>query len=221
MELVILLDDAARNRRESVISGAHSESFVIDTVPQAAIIGVHFKPGGAFPFLGIPAGELHNTHAPLEALWGRKAGVLRERLLEAPTPLAKFRALEQSLLAQTKRPLVRHAEVAFALAEFESDRAHTVGEVTDRMGLSPRRFIQLFTDEVGLTPKLYCRIRRFQKVLRRIHRRQRVNWVDVALSFGYYDQPHFVRDFRAFSGISPTTYLQLRTEHLNHVPLAD
>jgi AraC-like DNA-binding protein len=72
-----------------------------------------------------------------------------------------------------------------------------------------------------MTPKLYCRIQRFQHVLRLIHRRQVIDWANVALSCGYYGQSHFVRDFRAFAGLSPTAYLQARTDHLNHVPLVD
>jgi AraC-like DNA-binding protein len=233
MELVINLRDETlrgydpRTRdgfqtfRGPVLCGAYSESFLIDTAQQASIIGVHFKPGGAFPFLNLPAGELHNTHVALDALWGSKAGKLRERLLEATTPAAKFSVLEQSLLAEAAKPLVRHAAVDFALSEFDSGHAHTVRQVTERIGLSPRRFIQVFTREVGLTPKLYCRVRRFQEVLRLVHRRQHVDWVNVALSCGYYDQSHFIRDFRSFAGLSPTAYLDARGDHLNHVALAD
>jgi hypothetical protein len=65
------------------LCGAHSEYFVIDAAAQYSVMGVHFKPGCAFPFLGLTAGELQNTHVSLETLWGRSAVVLRERLLEA------------------------------------------------------------------------------------------------------------------------------------------
>ena len=95
----------------------------------------------------------------------------------------------------------------------------TVAEVTGLIGLSPRRFIQVFSAEVGLTPKLFCRIRRFQRVVRHIAKEERVEWADVAADCGYFDQAHFIHDFRAFSGINPTTYLAQRTEHLNHVPI--
>ena len=81
--------------------------------------------------------------------------------------------------------------------------------------------LQLFTEEVGLTPKLFCRVRRFQEVLRLVAGPARVEWANVALACGYYDQAHFIHDFRAFCGLSPTAYLARRTEHLNHVPLPD
>ena len=93
--------------------------------------------------------------------------------------------------------------------------------MTERIGLSPRRFIQVFREEVGLTPKLFCRIRRFQEVLGLIGRGQHVEWAEVALACGYFDQAHFIHDFRAFSGLNPKAYLAHRGEHLNHVPLCD
>jgi methylphosphotriester-DNA--protein-cysteine methyltransferase len=94
--------------------------------------------------------------------------------------------------------------------------------VTDQIGLSQRRFIQVFRDEVGLTPKLFCRIQRFQEVLRRIGKGQQFEWVDVALDCGYYDQAHFINDFQAFSGLNPTAYLaHPRDRNPNHVPIRD
>jgi AraC-like DNA-binding protein len=214
--------DRLRVFRGPLVCGPHSEFFVIDTTDQASILGVHFKPGGAFPFLGLPAGDLHNQHAPLDALWGARAAELRDRLLEARTPPGKFRVLEQCLLARAAGALARHPAVAFALRSFQGGtHAGTVADVTEQVGLSPRSFIQRFTDEVGLTPKLYCRVQRFQQVLHLIDRRQTPDWPMVALACGYYDQAHFIHDFRAFSGLNPTAYVRDRGEHLNHIPLPD
>src|SRR5262245_41169290 len=116
-ELIIDLR-ATSGRVVPLLCGPHSESFVIDTAPQAAVMGVHFKPGGAFPFFRAPAGELHNTRLSLDALWAWRATELRERLLEAPTPQARFRTLERFLLAGAVRPLAQHPAVAFALGAF-------------------------------------------------------------------------------------------------------
>ena len=101
----------------------------------------------------------------------------------------------------------------------------TISEVTEQIGLSPRRFIQLFSEEVGLTPKLFCRVRRFQQVLRSLQHGtlngRQIDWADIASSCGYFDQAHFIRDFRAFSGLNPTAWLPLRGEHINHVRIPD
>lgn len=233
MDLVInLRDDTERvydrqnhDRFQSfcgpLICGPHSEFFVIDTASQASVMGVHFKPGGAFPFFKAPAAELHNIHLSLDTLWGAEAGYLREQMLEAKTVEAKFRRLEQSLLAHTTRPLARHPAVCFALKELQSLPTRPISDVTGQIGLSQRRFIQVFNEEVGLTPKLYCRVRRFQQVLHLIKQEQQVEWADVASTCGYFDQAHFIHDFRAFSGLNPTTYLAQRSAHLYHVPLSN
>ena len=216
--------DAERSRSfgHSVVSGAHSDFLVIDTACQAATMGVHFEPGGAYPFLPVPAGELRDTHVTLEEIWGPAATVLRDRLLEARTLEKKFLVLEQTLLEQAARPLVLHPAVAFALKEFQKvPHARTIADVTNRIGPSQRHFIQVFREEVGLTPKLFCRIRRFQEVLSLVEQEDQVEWTDVALSCGYFDQAHFIHDFRAFSGINPTAYHARRGEHLNHLPLPD
>jgi AraC-like DNA-binding protein len=205
----------------SVVCGPHSRFFAIDTASELNVVGVHFKPGGAFPFFKLPSGELHNLHVGLDALWGRAAaGEMRERLLAAATPEARARVLERALLAAAGGVLERHPAVAFALNAFhEAAETRRIGEVTEQIGLSPRRFIEVFRKEVGLSPKLFCRVRRFQKVLRMIAVGRAVDWAEIAVTCGYFDQAHFIHDFQDFSGINPSSYLADHIEHLNHVPI--
>jgi len=234
MELVInLTEDEVRiydrndhrqfqKLRGASLMGPHSGFFVIDTAQQRNVIGVHFKPGGAFPFLPLPADELHGLHISLEDVWGGWAEELRERLLASRALDDRFRILEAALRARVQRPLARHPAVDFALGRFRHGPGERrIGELTEEMGLSSRRFIELFRQQVGLTPKLYCRVRRFQEVVQRVTPGKAVDWVDVALSCGYFDQAHFIHDFREFAGISPGTYAELRTEHTNHVPIVE
>jgi AraC-like DNA-binding protein len=207
----------------SIVSGAHSGHFVIDTFEQRSVVGVSFKPGGAPPFLGLPAAELQDAHMPLDALWDATfVAVLRERLLEAGSMEARLAIAEEALLQQANGNLARHPAVTYALNQFQGvPQTRTVANVTEQVGLSPRRFIRLFDQEVGLTPKLYCRVRRFQKALRVIQAGRVTGWTDIALRCGYYDQAHLIRDFQEFSGLTPTAYAAQRGEHLNHVPLPD
>jgi len=201
--------------------GPQTEYNVIDT-QRTAMAGVHFKPGGAYPFLAPPADELHGTQLPLDVLWGGFAGELRERLLEAATADERLCITERALLARARRTLARHPAVKFALEQFRrGPHTKTIADVTDRTGLSPRRFIEVFRREVGLTPKLFCRVRRFQQALHLVGAGKPVEWTDVALDAGYFDQAHFIHDFRAFSGINPSTYAEARTPFPNHVPLPD
>jgi AraC-like DNA-binding protein len=206
----------------SLVIGAYSRYFVLDTSAVSNVIGIHFKPGGAFAFLAPPAGELRDQHVGLEALWGvRETALLREQLLEAPSAEAKFAVLERALLRRL-RQATPHGAVDLALRRLErAPQLRTLAQVSGSIGLSPRRFIELFTAQVGLTPKLYCRIQRFQRALEAAARPAPVNWTAVALDCGYYDQAHFIRDFRAFSGLSPTAFLGTRRDYPNHVAMPD
>jgi len=217
-------DDLERCMRHpgSVVVGMHNRYFVLDTAEQNDVIGIHFRPGGAYPFLAPPSDAFSNCHVDLEAVWGLEARELRQRLLAAATPEARFALLEDTLLARLRRAPEPHAAVLHALRCIDSaPHLHTIGRLTERLGLRPKRFIQLFTQQVGLTPKVYCRVQRFQRVIQNVQRQQRVDWAGVAAGCGYYDQAHFIRDFRAFSGLSPGGYLGQRGEYLNHVPIRD
>jgi AraC-like DNA-binding protein len=206
----------------AVVSGARSNCFVIDTSQEERVIGIEFRPGGASPFFRMPVSEAENTAVSLEDLWSRCAGEIRERLLAAPSVGCMMKTLERCLFEQLARPLELHPAVSHALEHFRrSGYSSRVTAITERIGMSSRRFIQLFHAQVGLTPKTFCRVRRFQHVLRSIHdSREAVNWAQIALDCGYYDQAHFIHDFQAFSGMTPTSYVAVATPHLNHVPLS-
>jgi AraC-like DNA-binding protein len=192
---------SCRRMPGAIVSGAYRRFFVIDTLAHASVIGVHFRPGGAARFLGVPAGALADDHVELGALWGRRAGELRERLCAA-APAERFRLLEQALMARLDGEPRRHPAVWGALDSLERAGA-TVRELAGRAGLSHRRFIQLFDEEVGMTPKRFGRVRRFQRALALAQRADSVDWARLAYTSGYCDQSHLIRDFSAFSGLSP------------------
>jgi AraC-like DNA-binding protein len=192
----------------AIVSGAHGRGFTPDTAEENFVIGVHFKPGGAFPFLGLPAGDLADTHVDLETLWGPSAGRLRERLCEARTSAERFRLLQEALLNRLYHGVEQHYAVSAALEMFGKNQAGpTVREAAKYLGLSQRRFIQVFKAEVGQTPKLFSRIQRFQQSRNFIQQNPSPNWASLALDLGYFDQSHFIREFLEFSGLSPTDYI--------------
>lgn len=214
MELVFTLNPS---RPEAVLAGPYSRFRVLDTSKPEVVIGAHFRPGGAFAFLPMPAGALHNVDVSVQDVWGADtAREVHARLAEAPTPARRFAAFEQALLRQA-RTLERRPAVAWAVRELM--RGRKVAPVTNAIGMSSRGFIEAFRRETGYAPKVFARIHRFQRLLRRIHQCGDVDWADVALACGYYDQSHLIRDFREFSGLSPSAYLAARTEHFNHVPM--
>ncbi len=211
----------------AVVSGTYDRFFVIDTAEEASLLGVHFKPGGAFPFFGLPVSELVDTHVDLRTLWGRSGRELRERLVAANRPMDKFRVLEDALASRLSDAWTHRDLVRFAVDALSRSGARRVDEVTRRVGLSQRRFIEVFKTRVGLTPKLFHRVRRFQRVVAHVQRAAATDWCDLALDLGFFDQSHLIRDFGEFSGFSPAEFarhlqeLEQRRTHLkrHHLPL--
>ncbi len=202
------------------LTGARTECFAIDTASEDRVVGIQFQPGGTYPFFREPAWEVANRSMSLEELWRGRASEIREQLLASLSADAMFAVLERALMAQLVRGLELHPAIEFARGHIcRAPQVATVSGVMESIGLSQRRFIELFREQVGLTPKAFCRVRRFQRVLEAVHRRKSVDWARVALDGGYYDQAHFIHDFQGFSGLTPAAYLALATEHLNHVPI--
>jgi AraC-like DNA-binding protein len=203
------------------LSGPSTAHFAIDAV-QTKIMGAQFKAGGTHPFFGPSARVLCNEHVALEDIWGADARRLHHRLIEAPSVDAKFRVLFNAMRARLCRPLLRHPAVALALARFSCTAdVNRVGVVAAESGLSRRRFIEVFVEEVGFTPKLYLRLQRFKRVLNRVHGANAVDWAEIAYLHGYADQPHFNREFREFSGLTPSQYLARPGQGPGHAALAE
>jgi transcriptional regulator GlxA family with amidase domain len=192
-------------------------------------MGVHFKPEGAFPFLGLAANELADFHINLRDIWGEAASEVHERLSSEPSSARRFRILEEALISHQFRALEHHPAVALALNRVRDAHSRSfVRTLVREAGISQRRFIDVFNFQVGIKPKLFTRIERFQRVLHVVHRSRVLEWGQLALEHGYYDQSHLIRDFLAFSGFSPADYLRrlhdLRAEgsqiKFNHLPFA-
>src|SRR5262245_8324671 len=128
--------------RGAIVCGPQSGYFVLDTSQEESVAGVHFKPGGAAPFLGVPASEFTDRHVGLEDVWGARARELRERLLEAGSSEALFELLEEALLARLKRPLLPHPAVAYGLRQLTAMPAMArIGQVREETGYGAKRFI--------------------------------------------------------------------------------
>jgi AraC-like DNA-binding protein len=201
----------------AALCGAFTHHFAIDTAEQRHICGVNFKPGGAAPFVRPPVGALEGTHVAAGDLWGRDGATLRERLCEAPIAAAALARLDAFLVARAVRPLAPDPAVAFAVGAL--DRGAPVAAVGDRLGLAPARLIRRFAAAVGLPPKRFARLRRFNRVLVAAPAGRGVDWARVAVDCGYYDQAHLIHEFRAFSGLAPTAYRPRAPGELRHVRL--
>jgi AraC-like DNA-binding protein len=206
----------------AIFLGLYSIHQHIDTIDLAELIGVSFHAGGTLPFVAHRTDLFTNRETSLEDLWPASSHSLRDHLRNLPTPAQKFAALESFLLDQlrTARRPTPHPIVSFSLdALHTSPGVVTIDELSRTTGFSPRRLSQLFREHIGVPPKLYCRILRFQQAVQQLHTASEVAWSEVALACGYYDQSHFANDFRAFSGLTPTAYSSATRPWSNHINL--
>ncbi|HEY2469079.1 MAG TPA: AraC family transcriptional regulator [Terracidiphilus sp.] len=205
----------------SLIVGARSVYEIVDSSDMADLIGIVFAPGGFTPFASDAAHLFSNQTVALDSIWGDGAHSLRDRLRELPSPEARLNLLEQFLRARFAPHLdrrLRSPQVQFALRWFaHNPSVASVQEAARQIGWSERRFSQVFREEVGLAPKVWCRIQRFQSAVRQLHAGVDIRWAELALDCGYYDQSHFANEFRAFSGVDATTYSARRTQWANHI----
>lgn len=236
VDLIINLNDEAlrihnpkdvrqiEHYRGPVFSGVQGSFSVIDASQQTLIMGVAFRAGGAYAIPRFGVSDISNSHLSASDVWGHQAQFLWEELAGLPDSKSRVAALERALIKVIARGRQRelHPAVQTALEELQHHPATvSVRDLAVDTGLSQRRFIELFTRQVGITPKLFSRIQRFQRTLQKVHFLRRVDWCELAFDAGYYDQSHLIRDFQQFSGLSPTQYRALRTEHHNHVLLTD
>ncbi|WP_350274916.1 helix-turn-helix domain-containing protein [Kribbella sp. HUAS MG21] len=185
-------------------------------------VGVHVKPWGLAPFLGMPAAELCDRPVTIEQVWGRAAvAELRERLAAADGPHEMLTLLEEELMRRLCETagvgLVRHTSSVIAAA----DGAVSIGELSVAAGVSSTHLAQRFKELVGVTPKRLARTYRLTATLFSIDPAGPVDWGELAGAAGYFDQAHFGHEVREFTGLTPTRYLEVRRrfqrEHPGHV----
>jgi AraC-like DNA-binding protein len=163
------------------------------------LIGVRFHPGMWTASLGLPGDRVTDEILPLESLWGARARELLDRLAEA-------RSLEQwTQQFEAAVPSIEHPDRVQRALAWMADRRGVVSidEVADHAGFSARQFRRVCLEQTGLTPKFLARVLRFRHALSRIphHPGQ---FAEFALDCGYYDQAHFINEFRSLSGWTPS-----------------
>lgn len=182
-------------------------------------VGVHFKPWGPAPFLPMPAAELCDRPVTIEQVWGRPAVTeLRDRLATADGPQEMLTLLEEELMRRLGETaglgLVRHASSVIAA----TSGAVAIGDLSAAAGASSTHLTQRFKELIGVTPKRLARNYRFAATVFAIDPAGPVDWSDLAARAGYFDQAHFGHEFRAFTGLTPTRYAEVRRRFLREHP---
>ncbi|WP_232828312.1 helix-turn-helix domain-containing protein [Kribbella monticola] len=187
--------------------------------PRTRSVGVHVKPWGLAPFLPMPAAELCDRPVTIEQVWGRRAvAELRDRLATADGPDEMLTLLEEELMRRLSETaglgLVRRTSSVIAA----TGGAVAIGDLSEAAGISSTHLAQRFKELVGVTPKRLARTQRFAAAVFAINPAGPIDWSYLAARAGYFDQAHFGHEFRAFTGLTPTRYVEIRRRFLREHP---
>lgn len=201
-------------------SGLRTEPITIPSGNGAAMMVIAFKKGMAAPFFPFPMDEIRDSVVDADLVWGRDFGDLRERLLAEKDVDRRFSIAEDFLLRSFRTKLELNPCVAFAVAEMiERPDALSIRRMNEKIGYSQKHFTDMFRRTLGVTPKAYLKIMRFQKAVRTIDAAAEIDWGTIAGECGFYDQAHFIHDFKHFSGFTPEQYSKISTNYQNYIPV--
>ena len=199
--------------RPAFAVGMMSRAIVVASAQPVATVAVRFKPGMAGAFLAAPLHALTDHRAGIDLLWGRGdadrladalwTGALTDRQRIALIETQLLRRLRGHAPAAAGEALVRRALAAIDT----SGGAARIDELAGRLGVSRQHLAACFRAQVGLSPKLYARIRRFRRATAALKAAPAPDWARLALDCGYFDQSHLIHDFQEFAGSAPLGFL--------------
>ncbi len=194
-----------------------SSALVIGTMTEAIevqrdvsqILAVRFHPGGAIPFLKIKASEVKDTAIELSSIFGDRISQLLDLISSQDSMLGRKTLLEKFLLKTLSQSKCKNVVLPSQFLA-QSEELPTVDQIVNFFGKSSRQIERLFHAHVGIGPKMFLRVKRFQSVDRWLRNKNRIQndliWSDVAVKHGYFDQAHLIRDCKEFTGLTPDNY---------------
>lgn len=217
VELVIHFSDPYKTTFSNQSTSIQQTSFVVGQMKNFMKIEPHGKTGfiavrftalGAHHFFGMPMKEMANGETGLKSVWKDLAPEIDERIHFAQSTAERARIIQHYLKTQLSQN--GHVDKAISFAIFEIKRtqgALPIDTLASQIGMSTRQLVRRFDQRIGVSPKEFARITKFIGALDRLNSSRNKSLTEVALDSGYYDQAHFIHDFREYSGMTPGDYL--------------
>lgn len=201
VDIVYTPETAAGLQVVGTMTRAHNYSLPAGT----SHVGVRFRPGMAVGFVRAPGSETTDQSVPLDELWGVQARRLAEQVAGTTSPQESIALLEANLVDDSQPGVVQRI-AAYIVSRSGQVR---VDDLAFDAAMSARQLRRLFLEQIGLSPKHFCRVIRFRHSLSHLPASRRGDWTQLALESGYYDQAHFIHEFREFSGYTPSQFAAL------------
>ncbi|WP_291788207.1 AraC family transcriptional regulator [Cecembia sp.] len=204
-----------KERPKAVVVGPQVTRMELTVNQDYTVAVIGFRPGGLFRLLGIPMEEIFDDGFDGLELMGNDINDLVDRCAEIESLDKINECIENYLLGKLTK-VKELLPVDKALQQMLHFQGHMpITQVADHACLSLRQFERKCKERLGLSPKVYSRLIRFSNAYRLFEKSETPNWSEIAYTAGYYDQMHFIKDFKEFAGITPT----MMEEELKRKPL--
>lgn len=216
MEMIFHYGDLYRQFFEDGTSVIQPRSFIfgqitnyIEIAPTgvSGIVAARFLPDGLTPFLTMPVADLENKAVSIADVFGAKGKALEEQVLSVTDNLARIKLIEEFLLSilADQRTIDTVARNCVEVI-FQSQGQMDVTGLSDKMNIHRRNMERKFTSAIGMSPKQLSRVIRLQAALKMLQQKRFTSLTSLAYENGYYDQAHFIKDFKEFTGMSPKSF---------------
>lgn len=190
----------------SFVHGQVTRFIELEASGNTGMFSIRFNPNGLQPFLNYSIGEITDQAATVYELWGNEGKVLEDRILNAKTSPERVTIAEDFLLKKLAPHQASKLTEHCLQSIVRSNGTIPIEQLAKDLSIGRRQLERKFVAAVGLSPKMLSRIIRFQNVLQMIENRRFTSLTAVAYEGGFYDQAHFIRDFREFTGLNPKQY---------------
>lgn len=196
------------------VAGPDTHPVLEPVRPGCTVVGIRFRPGAAYPWLGVPLSEILNARVPLAEFWKRDASELADRAFSAPRPSAVAAVLQRALLSRLATVGPADHQIGFLRknAMTKPDDSETgIKELSRCIGISERTLRRRCVDSFGYGFKTLHRILRFQRLFRLVAHTTRPNLADLATEAGFADQAHMSREVRRLCSATPAELVAQRS----------
>lgn len=200
-------DDHSIIQPRCFVFGQLTRPLEIEPMGKTGIFSVRFQPEGFVPFAGMPLKEMDNKAVALEELYGKEGLEIENKILNAPTTSERIRLIEAFLMYRLKDTgMIDHIVRSTIDTIITANGQLPVNKLSEQMNINRRQLERKFSSNVGLSPKQLCRVIRLQAALKMLLSKQFTSLTALAYEGEYYDQAHFIKDFKEFTGRTPREF---------------
>jgi len=199
-------DDRWSQTPDYMIIGLFTNPYEVRFKSHVKVFSIRFKPEGIYNVFGVPASEFMERYEDMSMVIGQEFRDFSHRIREEKSVLNMIKRADHYLLKNLQNKKIDMSYVNEAAELIRNSKVIKIEDLAGKLYISKRQLEREFKKKVGISPKHYFRITRINEVLRCLNGNQKMDLTNVAYHCGYYDQAHFIHDFKTISGIKPSIF---------------